>query len=672
MLRCVRFVRGLATLPVLLGILLAFHSTGAQSQLPPLIPREALFGEPERIMPTLSSDGSRIVWLERAPWGALRPRVVTLGSRDTISFLDERDGFDFVEWAGNGYTLLTLRQREGDENWHLWALDTRTKQMRDLTPFPKVRAEEFFTHPRHPNEVLVALNRRDPRVFDLWRVNLTTGEARFDTRNPGDIVTWTMDPDFQVRAAVALDPKTSDTRILYRDRGDTTWKEHQRWPFKVAGMDRDRRIIGFRQDGNAVYLQNGIGTNTSRIVESELGTSRERVVVPHHPQADLWNQGKFTGSEGYCTVLLDPRNGRPLAAAINELKPSWFAVDSSVAPDLRLLGSRHGGVFEILSTDTLDRRWVVCWERDTGSSLFELYDRRTRRLTPLFEANPPIARLPLVPIEGFYATARDGRKIPCYLAKPKGVAAKHLPMVVVPHGGPWYRDEWGYMPDVQWLANRGYAVLLPQFRGSTGFGVDWLNAGDHEFGDGKVLGDIVDAAQWVARQGVADSTRMAIMGGSFGGYAALCALAFAPERFRCGVDFVGPSDLAHLISGFPSYWEARRRRWLNRMGEVIADRALNRRLSPLYHADAITAPLLVAHGANDPRCKLEASERIVKVLRDRKREVTFLVYPDEGHGFSRIENQRDYSARVEEFLARHLGGRAIPRADVPGSSVQVR
>ena len=644
----------------------------AQAGPPPLIPREALFGEPERLHPALSPDGKRLAWLQRAPWGAMRPRVVTLGRHDTTSFLEKGEGFYDFEWSGDGQTLLTLRQKEGDENWHLWGLDTRTGKTRDLTPYPGVRAEEFFTHPRHPDEVLVALNRRDPRVFDLWRVSLSTGEARFDTRNPGDIVTWTVDPDFQVRAAVALDPKTSDTRILYRERGDTTWKEHQRWAFNVAGMDRDRRILGFRQDGNALYLQNGIGTNTSHIVESELGTSNQKIVVPSHPQADLWNQGTFTGSEGYCTVFKDPRTGRPLAAAINEFKPTWFAVDSSLAPDLRLLGSRHGGVFEILSTDTLNRRWVVRWERDTGSSFFELYDRPARKLTPLFESNPPLARLPLVPIEGFYATARDGRKIPCYLAKPRGVAAKNLPMVVYPHGGPWFRDEWGYLPDVQWLANRGYAVLLPQFRGSTGFGVDWLNAGDHEFGDGRVLGDIVDAAQWVARQGIADSTRMAIMGASFGGYATLSALAFAPGRFRCGVDLVGPSDLAHLIGGFPSYWEARRRRWLNRMGEVLADSVLNRRLSPLYHADAITAPLMVAHGANDPRVKLEASERIVKVLRDRGREVTFLVYPDEGHGFGRLENIRDYSARVEEFLAKYLGGRAAPRTDVPGSSVQVK
>ena len=653
-------------------MLVVVASMSGASAPPQLIPREALFTGAERIAPVLSPDGRRLAWLELASWGALRPRVVTIGGRDTVSFLDERQEFDNIEWAGDGRTLLTERQREGDENWHLWGLDTQTGKIRDLTPFPKVRAEEFFTDPHHPDQVLVGLNRRDPRYFDVWLIDLRTGDARLEARNPGDVVTWVVDPDFRVRAAVALDPRTSDTRILIRARGDTTWKEHQRWPFAVAGMDRDRRILGFRADGNALYLQNGIGTNTSRIVESELGTGAEREVVPSHPAADLWNQDAFTGSEGHCVVLFDPRTGRPQAAAYNELKPQWFPVDSSLAPDLRLLASRHGGVFDVYSRDTLDRRWVVRWERDTGSSVFELYDHRTRQLQPLFVSNPALDRLPLAPMKGIHAIARDGRSIPCYLTLPRSGAARRLPMVVYPHGGPWYRDEWGYQPEVQWLANRGYAVLQPEFRGSTGFGVSWLNAGDHAFGDGQVIGDILDAALWVARQGIADSTRLGIMGGSFGGYAVLSALAFFPGRFRCGVDLVGPSDLGHLISTFPSYWEARRRRWLNRMGEVIADSAYNQRVSPLYHADAIQAPLLVAHGANDPRVKLESSERIVKALRDRKREVIFLVYPDEGHGFTREENIRDYSGRVEEFLARHLGGRASPRKDVPGSSVQIR
>jgi dipeptidyl aminopeptidase/acylaminoacyl peptidase len=275
-------------------------------------------------------------------------------------------------------------------------------------------------------------------------------------------------------------------------------------------------------------------------------------------------------------------------------------------------------------------------------------------------------------MQGVVATARDGREIPCYLTLPKDLPPKNLPMIVMPHGGPWYRDHWGYTPDIQWLANRGYAVLQPQFRGSTGFGLAWLNGGDLQFGPGRVLGDILDATSWAVAQGIADSTRLGIMGGSFGGYATLCALAFAPGRFRCGVDLVGPSDLGHLISTFPPYWEARRRRWLNRMGDVIADSALNRRVSPLYHADAITAPLLVGHGANDPRARLEASERIVAALRERGREVTFVVYPDEGHGFVRPENNQDFYARTEEFLAKHLGGRAIPRADVPGSSAELR
>lgn len=681
--RRARFVSIAALLA--LGWLAATPSTPSATgeAVVPLIPREDLFSEPERENPSLSPDGTRLAWLERMPSGAMAARVVTIGKRDTATFLDEAEGAPFVQWAGDGRTLLFQRQREGDENWHLWALDTKTRQVHDLTPFDGVRADEYFTDPRHPHEVLVGLNRRDPRVFDLWRVDLRTRAARFDTRNPGDVTTWAVDHDFQVRAAVALDPKTSDTILLYRQRGDTTWRQHQRWPFALAGMDRDRRILGFRRDGNAIYVQNGIGSNTSRILETELGKFREREVMPADPRADLWNQDGFTGSETYCAVLLHPRTGEPQAAASYYLKPEWVALDPALAPDLRMLATRHGGAFDVMSRDTLDRRWIVRWERDTASGIYELYDRSTGKLTPLFESNPALGRLPLAPMQGVIATARDGRSIPCYLTLPagqppldpraqRGLPSRNLPMIVMPHGGPWSRDGWGYKADVQWLANRGYAVLQPQFRGSTGFGLEWLNGGDLQFGDGRVLTDILDATQWAVQHGVADSTRLAIMGGSFGGYATLCALAFAPDRFRCGVDLVGPSDLGHLISTFPPYWEARRRRWLNRMGDVLADSALNRRISPLYHADSMRAPLLVGHGVNDPRVKLEASERIVATLRERGRDVTFVVYSDEGHGFARPENMQDFSARVEEFFAKHLGGRAIPRADVPGSTAELR
>jgi dipeptidyl aminopeptidase/acylaminoacyl peptidase len=314
---------------------------------------------------------------------------------------------------------------------------------------------------------------------------------------------------------------------------------------------------------------------------------------------------------------------------------------------------------------------VTCYA-DDGPVAFYLYDRASRTARFLFYDRPQLTGLTLAPMKPVTVRARDGEQVPCYLTLPAGVPAKRLPMVVQVHGGPWYRDEWGYDPGVQLLANRGYAVLQVNFRASSGFGQKWMNAGDLQFGPGAVLGDITDATRWAIREGIADPKRVAIMGGSFGGYATLCGLAFTPDLYACGVDIVGPSNLKTLIESFPPYWAARRQRWINRMGNVIENDSLNRALSPMFHAARIRAPLLIGHGANDPRATLPESEQMVKALREARRDVTFVVYPNEGHGFAREENATDFSGRMETFLAKHLGGRAQPEVKVEGTTAEVR
>jgi dipeptidyl aminopeptidase/acylaminoacyl peptidase len=268
--------------------------------------------------------------------------------------------------------------------------------------------------------------------------------------------------------------------------------------------------------------------------------------------------------------------------------------------------------------------------------------------------------------------ARDGLDLVCYLTLPPGVPGKSLPMILLPHGGPFYRDRWGLNGMVQWLANRGYAVLQVNFRASAGFGKTFLNAANHQFGDGAVLADLEDALKWSIAQGIADPKRVGIMGGSFGGYATLCGISFKPEYFACAVDVVGPSNLRTLFQAFPSYWKPVKTRWVRRMGDVEHDADLNQRISPLFHVNRVRAPLLIGHGVNDPRVHLSESEQIVAALRARSLPVTFVVYADEGHGFVRPENNMDFFGRVEEFLSQHLGGRCEPWAKVPGSSAELR
>jgi dipeptidyl aminopeptidase/acylaminoacyl peptidase len=509
-------------------------------------------------------------------------------------------------------------------------------------------------------------------VFDLYRIDLATGESRLDTENPGDVVLWLTDRDFQVRGATALRPSDSATLLRVRDDERSPWREIVVWPFERAGPDRAIKLLGF-VGHDTLLAQTWAEGNTSRLVTMSARDGRVLATLASDSRCDLWNV--YDGASGSMQpqVILSRESGRALAAGFEYLKPEWRALDRSVAGDLAALDRlAAGAVWTPVSTDASGRRWVVLIFGDRDAGRYVMWDRHARKATPLFWSAPALRRFTLAPMKPLMVPARDGLELPCYLTLPANVPARHLPLVLLVHGGPWFRDGWGFQPEVQWLANRGYAVLQVNFRASTGFGVDFVNAGDHQFGTGSVQHDLTDAVRWAIARGIADPGRVGIMGWSFGGYATLCGLAFTPELYACGVDGVGPSRLSTLIESFPSYWGPRKRRWLLRMGDVVADSALDRRISPYFHVDAVRAPLLIGHGANDPRVKLAESEQIVKALRGRGREVRFVVYPDEGHGFGRAENNLDFYGRAEEFLARYLGGRAEPWREVKGATAQVR
>lgn len=638
---------------------------------PPLVPRAVLFGEPQSDYPSLSPDGRWLAWSERGADGVVNLWVRAL-DRDT-SWQVTRDttrGVHHGWWTPDSQRLLYLDDTDGDENEHVLAVPFTGGPPRDLTPWPGVRCDDVHVDRGHPDVLLVSANRRDPRAFDLWRVPVAGGEPVLEAQNPGDVSDWAVDREFRVRACTALRDTDAATIVRVRDAAGGPWRDLLTWPLADAGFDRTRKVLGFVDD-TTLLVQMWAGSNTARI--ATLGTRDGSLlsVVATDPRFDP--AVDETGGTEVPRLLLSPDRTRVQAVCFEGLKTEWRVLDPALRPDFAALGKlAAGATLVILSRDDADRRWVVGLYDDRSMGRYVLWDRIGRRATPLFECAPELRGWTLAEMLPVTVRARDGLELPCYLTLPPGVPAKGLPLVVNPHGGPWFRDHWGWNPEVQWLANRGYAVLQVGFRSTTGFGLRLLNAGDHEYGPGKTHTDLLDAVDWAVKQGLADPKRVGIMGWSFGGYATLAGLAFAPGRFACGVDGVGPSDLATLFESFPPYWSARIERWKRRMGDVRGDAELNRRLSPLHHVDAIRAPLLIGHGANDPRVKLAHSEAMVNAMRAHGLDVTLVVYPDEGHGFGRSENNQDFYGRAEEFFARHLGGRAEPWTAVPGSTAEVR
>lgn len=658
------------------GIVLVSAGLPARAELPPLVPRSVLFGEPERDWPQISPDGTRLAYLAANDSGVVNIWVRTLGQQDDrMVTRSERDDLGVFAWAWDGKRLLYFDDHHGDENLHLWSIDIETGRQRDLTPFVGARATNLATSAARPTEVLVGINLRDPRTFDMYRVDLDTGAVVLDTENPGDVLSWTTDAAFEIRAASAFDPKDGTSVVRVRDRRDAPWRDLVRTAFEetplIGQANGGSTVVAFAPDGRSLYMGTWHGSETTRLVQVDCATGAELATVAHDPKSDLFTNLRPDGSARF-ESLQEPTTGALHAVAFGEDKLKWRAIDPRAQADLDVLGRAAApGVFFVQSQDRSDRKWVVAMLRPDGPQRNYLYDRDTRKLEFLFADRPALARHTLAAMEFVRIRARDGLSLPAYLTLPAGVPRRALPLVLFVHGGPWFRDNWFYDPTVQLLANRGCAVLQVQFRGSIGFGRTHLNASTREWG-GKMQDDLTDAVQWAIRERIADPKRVAIMGGSYGGYATLAGLAFTPELYACGVDIVGPSNVATALAAFPSWWAPVKKRWVLRVGDAENDAEFNRRISPVFHADRMRAPLLIGHGANDPRVKQSESDAIVAALRAHDIAVEYVVYPDEGHGFGRTENALDFTARMEDFLARHLGIRHEPRTAIAGTSAEER
>ena len=638
-------------------LLLALTTLHLHAELPPLIPRELLFGNPERVSPALSPDGTRLAWLAPDTNNVLQVWVKTVAAKDDkIITADKKRGIRQYFWAKNNRTLLYLQDSDGDENFHIYGVDIQSGNVRDLTPFQGVRADVAALEPEFPDELLITLNLRDRSLFDIHRLNLKSGALELDTQNPGDVGDWIADAKFRIRGAQIATPDGGH-EIRIRETTSSPWKT-----FLKVGPEEILNGLGFTADGAALFIESSIGRDTAAVIEKNIATGVEKLIAAE--------DGVDSGE-----VVINPLRHAVEAVSFAPDRSHWKVIAPDVKDDFAEIAKLSNGDFSIVDRTGADDVWLVSFDSDRAPGRYYRWDRKAKKGTFLFTTRPKLDGVTLSEMKPVVVPARDGLKLYSYLTLPAGIPAKNLPMVLLPHGGPWARDNWGFRSMPQWLANRGYAVLQPNFRGSTGYGKKHLNAGDKQWGL-KMHDDLIDCVNWAIKEGIADEKKIGIMGGSYGGYCALAAVTFTPEVFACSVDIVGPSNVKTLIGSIPPYWKPIRSMFDVRMGNIDdpKDEELIKRASPLNFADKIVRPLLIGQGANDPRVKQAEAEQIVSAIDKKGGSVTYVLYPDEGHGFARPENRTDFNARSERFLADHLGGRVEPMAGdrIPGSTGIVR
>jgi dipeptidyl aminopeptidase/acylaminoacyl peptidase len=606
----------------------------------------------------ISHDGTRIAY--RAPVdGVLNLWIVPIDRIDDahpVTAVTDRNLGPSIVWMHDNRHIVFFRETAGDENWRAWRVDLQTGDVRALTPGPGVTCYIQQVSRHFPSELLIAHNARDRRYFDVYRVNVATGHNTLAHLNEGFRNHFT-DQQFQVRFAVR---QTDDGDIEYLQCGsDGEWTLFGR----VGAEDATTtRAIEFSADGRELYWLDSRGRDTAAVVAQDLASGTVRVLAGD-PRAD------------FTELLLDPISERPVAAARSFERVAWQVVDPDYREDFTYLARQSRGDLTITSMSQDRQQWIVAYQYDDAPLEYFLYDRGARQARRLFSSTPAWEGLPFVPLEPVIIRARDGLELVCYLSRPRDAQpGKQLPMVLLVHGGPWARDIWGLSANHQWLANRGYAVLSVNYRGSTGFGKAFVNAANLEWA-GKMHDDLIDAVDWAIAQGLADPTRVAIMGGSYGGYAALVGLTFTPEKFACAIDLVGISNLVTFLNTIPEYWLTWKSRWKPRVGDYTTKAGLRflEERSPLNRVDRIVRPLLIGQGANDVRVKATESEQIVAAMQRRGIPVTYVYYPDEGHGLGRPENRRSFNAVVEAFLNAHLGGRCEPVGDdFEGSTIEFR
>jgi len=633
----------------------------ADAAPPAVISREILFGNPERVSARVSPDGTRLSFIAPVD-GVLNVWVAPVGDLAAAKPItkDTGRGIRMHAWLPSGTHVLYMQDRNGDENFRVYSVDIASGSTIDLSPFDGARAEIAHVSRDFPDSIAIAVNNRDPRFFDVHLVNAMTGERKVifeNTRFAGTV----LDDRMKVRVVSEPQPDGSSVFSAVDETAEgVAFRPLLTVPFEDA---MTTAISGIERAGKRAFVTDSRNRNLSMLAMIDLSTGAiEPVFEPK--KADVSD------------ALVSPIDSTVEAVASDYLRNEWTVLSPKVEKDFAYLRTLDPGDLSVTSRSLDDTRWTVAFSHDDGPAVTYFYDRAAGKATRLFTSNSKLEALELAAMQPVEIKSRDGLTLPSYLSLPTwsdsdrdGRPEAALPMVLLVHGGPWGRDAWGYNPYHQWLANRGYAVLSVNFRGSTGFGKDFVNKGDGQWAD-AMHDDLVDAVEWAVANGVAQRDKVAIMGGSYGGYAALAGVTFTPDLFAASVAIVGPSNLITLLDSIPSYWAP--------MTEMFAKRVADKRtpegrrklrdMSPLTHVDEIKKPLLVGQGATDPRVKRQESDQIVRAMQKKDLPVTYVLFPDEGHGFAKPENNIAFNAVVEEFLAKHLGGRVEPIGDALSKS----
>jgi dipeptidyl aminopeptidase/acylaminoacyl peptidase len=634
-------------------IVLLGATAAAQNGLPPLIDREALLGNPEIARAQISPDGEFIaflkpykdtlnIWVKRADEPFAAARLLTNEPKRPI-----RNYF----WSRDGKFILFVNDQGGNENFNLYAVNPNERPpggrevpaARNLTNSEKVRAALYSVPRAEPDAVYVGINDRDPAWHDLYKIKISTGERALVRQNTERLTGWLFDNEDRLRLATRS-TKSGDKEVLRVDADGKFTEVYSCSVFETCSP------VHFDKDNRRVYMisNKGEGVDLTRLVLFDPETGKEQPVESDPAsRVDLEDAAFSNVTDGLVyTLYVDDRQ-------------RYYFKDKSLAEDYRFLQEKLPNKEISFTTSTGDEMtWLIAAHSDTEPGEMYLFDRRTKKLELQYRIREKLPRAALAEVKPVRYKSSDGMEIPAYLTLPKGLAPKNLPTVILPHGGPWARDRWGYDAMSQLLANRGYAVLSPNFRGSTGYGKKFVDAGNGQWGD-KMQDDLTWGAKYLIGRGVSDPKRIAIMGASYGGYATLAGVTSTPDLYAAAVAIVAPSNLMTLLEAVPAYWESERIRFYKRMGDptTAEGRAQLVRQSPLTHADKIKTPLLVVQGANDPRVKKSQADQIVIALRDRGFPVEYMLLPDEGHNIARPINRMAMLVQTEKFLAQYLGGR---------------